>query len=523
MNGCKKEMENLLGFALNNSRENGENEFYFSFADNDFEKGMKKIAEKGLTCINLFCVENFAGKDGFTLFYVFEQKGNTRFSVVELKLAQNKALSLATLFPTTGWYEREIHDGFGILFVGTVDERRLFLHEFYPSDFHPLLKSTKNQIPKLKKSVLPEEEYRFKPVHGEGIYQIPVGPVHAGIIEPGHFRFSVIGETIFNLEIRMFFKHRGIEKLAEGKQPTEVVKIAEAISGDESVANAVGYSQAIEQLSQVTPPLRGLQLRMLFLELERLYSLLGDLAGMIIDVAYPVGASPFFMLREDIFRINQQLTGSRFLKEVIVIGGVRKNIDDSLLATLPKGLKLFSRQFLEAVQDVYSSAGVIDRLDTTGIVKTELVRPLNFTGPIARAAGVAIDTRVNHPYCRYDVYVPSIQIREKGDVFSRFKVKAHEIQQSVGLLHRLIKEMPKGEVVLPVKIKDGYALSVVESARGQNVHWVYVKDGKIDRYKVRTASFCNWQAVEHAVLGNIVPDFPLVNKSMNLSYAGTDL
>ncbi len=226
---------------------------------------------------------------------------------------------------------------------------------------------------------------KFLDKNGEGVYQIPVGPVHAGIIEPGHFRFSVIGETIFNLEIRMFYKHRGIEKLAEGKTPEECVGIAETISGDESVANAVAFSLAIEKVCQANIPFRAGHLRTILLEMERIYSHLGDMAGMIVDVAFPRGASRFFILREEIFRQNALLTGSRFMKGIVRPGGLKKDISNQVLTGLVDYLAAFLPRFEDALEGVLASSSVVDRLETTGIIRPELVNPLNITGPAARA------------------------------------------------------------------------------------------------------------------------------------------
>ncbi len=281
------------------------NELYLPVNESELQKALNVMNENSFELNSLFCVEDFAEK-GFTLFYVFEKTGFEQILILQYALSGNKALSIAKIFPSACWYEREITDGFGIEFQDAFDKRRLFLHETYPSDFHPLLKSFKNG--KIE-NVAPDNQndYVFKQVEGEGVYQIPVGPVHAGIIEPGHFRFSVIGETIFNLEVRLFYKHRGLEKLAEGKTPQECVKIAESISGDETVANAVAFCNAVEKICGLSIPKRALQLRTILLELERIYSHLGDLAGMCVDVAYPVGASPFFILREEIFRQNERI------------------------------------------------------------------------------------------------------------------------------------------------------------------------------------------------------------------------
>ncbi|VVB55004.1 NADH-quinone oxidoreductase subunit C/D [uncultured archaeon] len=499
-------------------------EIAITLSEEEMEETLPAIAQKGFILIALFCTQETDTKKGFTLHYVFERRHQPHTLTIQIPLKNTTAQSIAETFPAACWYEREITDGFGIKFKNAFDIRRLFLHETYPNDFHPLLKTIKNGPITTNTKNNAADEYPFKQVHGEGVYQIPVGPVHAGIIEPGHFRFSVIGETIFNLEIRMFYKHRGIEKLAEGKTPQESVKIAQAISGDETAANTTAYCNAIEKITDTNAPERAWHIRTILLETERIYSHLGDMAGMIIDVAYPAGASPFFILREQTLQQNQKLTGSRFLRDIITTGGLTKNIPDESLTEFSDYLEEFSGKFTEAVNAIRSSTSVIDRLERTGVIKKELIEPLNITGPAARASGAQVDTRIDHPYGLYPKLHLQKRTREEGDVLSRFEVKAAEIHDSSAIIQKLICRIPENKAIhTTLKPADGSALSLIEAPRGQNLHWVRIKDGRIDRYKVRTASFCNWQAIEHAVLGNIVPDFPLINKSLNLSYAGTDL
>lgn len=515
-----------------------ENEAYLKVSENKFEEIYPALAERKFSLIGLFCAEAFEKKDGFTLFYAFKQAGREPVLILVREIEKGKkAISIAEIFPSASWFEREIRDGFGLEFAGAFDTRRLFLHECYPEGFHPLRKAFKNG------PVRPVEasgrEYKFRQVKGEGVYQIPVGPVHAGIIEPGHFRFSVIGEPIFSLEIRLFYKHRGIEKLAEGKSPSECVALAEAVSGDESIANAIGFCMAVERICGTKVPERAERLRAIMLELERIYSLLGDLAGMAVDVGFALVASPFFILREEVLRENEKLTGSRFLRGIAVPGGLKKDIPDPILKDLPVFLEKFSRAFESAYNRAMSSSSLIDRFATTGIIKRELVSPLNLTGPLARASGCPADTRLDRPYGAYRDFAPEPSVRKRGDVLSRFEVKTDEIRASVALILRLAENLPLGPIfaestgyaesvghnseVTSSSGTTGYSLALIEAPRGQNLHWVYLKNGLVDRYKIRTASFCNWQAIEHAVLGNIVPDFPLINKSLNLSYAGTDL
>jgi Ni,Fe-hydrogenase III large subunit/Ni,Fe-hydrogenase III component G len=497
------------------------NELYLTLDDSDLQKALSILDENSFALVSLFCVEDFAQK-GFTLFYAFEVTGFEQILVLQYGLKGNQAVSIAKTFPTACWYEREITDGFGIQFQGTFDTRRLLLHETYPADFHPLLKSFKNGP--IEIAALQEQtQYPFKQVEGEGVYQIPVGPVHAGIIEPGHFRFSVIGETIFNLEVRLFYKHRGLEKLAENLTPQECVRIAETISGDETVANAVGFCNAVEKICGLSVPKRALQLRTVLLELERIYSHLGDLAGMCVDVAYPVGASPFFILREEIFRQNEALTGSRFMKGAVALGGSSRDVPEGALKNLSTYLTSFPQRLGKATAIDNSYFSVIDRFETTGKVKPEILSPLHVTGPVARASGKTCDTRITHPYGMYKDLKLKEKTLQNGDVLARFNLKAHEVLDAVKIIQRLINELDVGDVSVPIQIRDGFALSLVEAPRGQNFHWIQIKNGVVHRYKVRTASFCNWQSMEHAVLGNIVPDFPLINKSMNLSYAGTDM
>jgi Ni,Fe-hydrogenase III large subunit/Ni,Fe-hydrogenase III component G len=496
------------------------NEIYVSVKEEEFEPVISLLSTRKFVLISLFCAEAFGTTAGASLFYVFEKKGGI---LILVRKADSPVSSIATIFPSASWFERECRDGFGVGFTGAFDTRRLFLHETYPDGFHPLKKSFRNAPVATHTHVRPECEYPFRRVSGEGVYQVPVGPVHAGIIEPGHFRFSVIGETIFNLEIRMFYKHRGIEKLAEGRAPADCVRIAEAVSGDESMVNATGFCMAVENISNIAVPRRAWYLRTILLEMERICSHLGDQAGMLVDVAFPLGASQFSVLREEVFRENERLTGSRFLRGMNRIGGLSKDIHRRQLEDLSRFLIRFRKRYRIGLKIVLSTASVIDRFATTGVINPSLLRPLNITGPTARASGGTVDVRLNCPYGIYARYPPDRHSLKDGDVLSRFTVKAAEIMDSLEMITELLGSMPEGDIMSDTPPSDGYTIALVESARGQTLCWVWIRDGKIERYKVRTASFCNWQAIEHAVQGNIIADFPVINKSLNLSYAGTDL
>ncbi|PWR71386.1 hydrogenase large subunit [Methanospirillum lacunae] len=496
---------------------------YYRIPGGEIVSTIKDLKEKGLNLISIFGVEEFEGETGCSLLYVLENPGSEKMLILVSHGNGMARCSVSGIFPVASLFEREIADGFGIVFTGAFDTRRLFLHEAYPAGFHPLKKEVQNKPPTTVGENKPGDPYQFKTIEGSSVFQVPVGPVHAGIIEPGHFRFSVIGETIVNLEIRLGYLHRGLEKCAEGKTPEQTVRIAESISGDESAVNACGLCMAIEQICGVTIPPRAEYIRGVLLELERACSLLSDLAGMVTDIAHPVSASRFTVLREHIQREADQICGSRFLKGAICPGGVSDQISKESLDHLFKNAGEIERELDEIAGWVLSIPSVIDRFATTGVVQPELIRSLALSGPVARASGSFADTRINHPYGVYRERIPGQVCEQGGDVLARFTLKHQEIRASLRLIQELIVFLPEGPAKIPVQVHDGFALSMAESPRGMVLHWVYIRNGFIDRYKVRTASFCNWYAIEHAVIGNIVADFPVINKSLNLSYAGTDL
>lgn len=490
---------------------------YFRDQSNAFPEMMRRGKAEGRVLVAIIAVAGFGGAEEANLLYVLEDPASPRFEVI-VRPAANP-VSVATVFPSASLFEREISDGFGIPFRDAFDTRRLFLHEMYPDGFHPLARSKKTRDAGEGRSA----PFGFREITGSSVYQVPVGPVHAGIIEPGHFRFSVIGEEIVNLEIRLGYLHRGIEKLAEGKDPLGILRLAEAVSGDESVVNATGCCMALEQIAGIAIPSRAEYIRGILLELERSYSLISDLAGMLTDIAHPVSSSALIMLREELQREADRLTGSRFMKGFITPGGVREDVTPSLLDNLFKTAGTVERDLQKIVEAVLAVPSVIDRFATTGIIRQEIVDPLALSGPVARASGSGRDTRVDHPYGIY-LQRPPVQVYEPGgDVMARFTLKFQEITASLRYIQELILFIPEGEIQSDFTIRDGFALVSLEGARGMTLHFIHIFGGRVNRYKIRTASFCNWYALEHAVMNNIVPDFPVINKSLNLSYAGTDL
>ncbi|MBI4398014.1 MAG: NADH-quinone oxidoreductase subunit C [Candidatus Omnitrophica bacterium] len=471
----------------------------------------------------LFAANNTEEKEPFQIRYVFSFQNHARFLILEIRLGSSDMTfpSLTPFLPQANWQEREIEDLFGIRAEGHPAPKRLVLHEDWPKGVFPLRKefALQAQVPRVK------GEYPFDPVMGEGVFEIPVGPVHAGIIEPGHFRFSSAGESILKLEIRHFYTHKGIEKLGEGKAPSELLCLAERISGDNSLAHAASFVQAIEALSGTSVPERAKYLRVIFLELERLYNHVSDIAGIALDAGFGFGSSQLMRLKERFLVLNERLSGTRLARSVIVAGGVKRDLTEAQRAFLLKEIRSIKNDFDTTIQLLWQVSSLCDRIDLTGAIKPEIAEALGGVGPIARASGIDRDLRRDHPYAAYEHLLFLVPVFSEGDVESRMKVKIQEVFESFKLIDEALGMLPEGPVsVLLARLPHSRgALGYVESPRGECFHWLETDaQGKISRWKIQSPSFSNWPLIEYAVLENIVPDFPLINKSLNLSYAGND-
>jgi Ni,Fe-hydrogenase III large subunit len=369
-------------------------------------------------------------------------------------------------------------------------------------------------------------DFEFKRVEGEGIFEIPVGPVHAGIIEPGHFRFSVAGEPIINLDAQLFYTHKATEKIAEGRTPQQTVFLAERVSGDTSFGHALAFCHAIERIGTAEVPEQALISRTILLELERLYNHVGDIGAIMLDVGYGVGAAIASHLKEQLLQSNEVLTGSRLLRGIASIGGIRKRIDDTELKrrTLQDLLNKRRKSFEELVEIAMASSSTLDRLETTGHLTRKDAHRLGVIGLAGRASGIDRDLRRDHPHCSYQQIKFTPALHEEGDVLARFNVRIDEVRQSFDMLDQLEDRLTEGPTMTSVSLQPGkFALGYVEGWRGEIVHWVMTDNaGKINRWKITDPSFHNWRAVMVAVRNNIVPDFPVINKSFNLSYSGND-
>jgi Ni,Fe-hydrogenase III large subunit/Ni,Fe-hydrogenase III component G len=428
--------------------------------------------------------------------------------------------SLATFYYPASRFEREIYDLFGIVAEGHPDPRPLVRHGFWPADYFPLRKDAV-----AREFTDDGRSFPFTEVGGEGVYEIPVGPVHAGIIEPGHFRFSVVGETIIDMKSRLYFTHKGTEKLFEGREPAAGVELAERISGDTTVGHALAFCQAIEAAAGVVRvPERAKYLRVVLLEMERLYNHVADFGAIANDTGYAVAHSHCFRIRERLLRLNKQLTGNRLLRGGIVPGGVGADIPGGL--DLPAEVESALRDFDEIVGLTLENTLVLDRLEGTGRLTTRTARDHGVLGFVARASGIDTDVRRDHPFAAYGDLSFRVPVLDSGDVKARTILRVEEARESVKLIRQAVDRLPAGPLTVPLPVLPAFApaFSLVEGWRGAIIHWVMGgPDGRLYRVKVMDPSFLNWRPLSYALLKNIVPDFPLCNKSFNQSYSGNDL
>ena len=431
--------------------------------------------------------------------------------------------SIAARYPAANWFEREVMDFFGLAPDGHPNPERVALHDDWPEGVWPLRKDFPDDtiVPRVAGDFHP-----FRPVTGEGVFQVPVGPVHAGIIEPGHFRFGVAGEPVLYLQLRLFYVHKGTEKRFERLPWRHTLFLAESISGDTTVGHALAYSHAIERMAAVEVPARAQALRVVLLELERLYNHIADIGALATDVAFTVPASRAQAQREGLVRLYERLFGTRLLRGTIAFGGVRHDLSAEGRESLRGHLRTLEQEFDSLITLLIDSGSFTDRVDSTGVLTNQAARDLGIVGMAARASGIDADLRRDHPHDAYGGLRFEVPVEEGGDVRARLMVRAREVEQSFSIVHQVIDALPDTalQATLPEELPAGAsALGWVEAWRGPCVHWVATDArGRLARVKITDPSFLNWPGLIHAVPGNIIPDFPVINKSFNLSYSGND-
>ena len=366
--------------------------------------------------------------------------------------------------------------------------------------------------------------YEFLPVVGEGLHQIPVGPVHAGIIEPGHFRFTANGETVVRLEERFGYVHKGIESLLTDVPMDQAARVAARISGDSTVAYSFAFARAVEEALGVTPPLRARVLRGVMAELERIANHIGDIGAICNDASFALIHAQCGIMRERVLQASDRAFGHRLMMDRIMPGGVEDSGPGAARA-ISLMLDEIEKPFAEVVRVYDDTPSLQDRTCTTGIVSHDLVRLWAAGGHVGRASGRDFDTRRDLAYAPYTDSAFEVPLFKAGDVDARVWVRIREVEQSMKLIRAWLADLPTGQTraSLPTEDMSGEGVAMVEAFRGDVLVWLRIVDGRIARCHARDASWFQWPLLEAAIENNIVADFPLCNKSFNCSYAGHDL
>ncbi|MCP5407272.1 MAG: NADH-quinone oxidoreductase subunit C [Chromatiaceae bacterium] len=445
--------------------------------------------------------------------------------ITEVPLSHPVLVSHTPYFPAANRLERHLQDLLGIGFLDHPDGRRWTRHRAWQEGVYPL----RNDYPATGNSprrAPADADYPFGRILGSGVYEIPVGPVHAGIIEPGHFRFQAVGEKVLSLEERLGYVHKGIEKIAVGRDPVGLARLAGRVSGDSTVAHTWAACMAMERAAALDIPPRALAIRAILAERERIANHLGDIGAICNDVGFAFAHMQFGRLREDWLRANRSEFGHRLLMDLIVPGGVCRDLSDQCHEILQPQHEMLSREMGIMLDILDDHSSLEDRLVDTGYLSGDEARGLGVTGYVGKASGQDYDVRRDHGYAPYDMLdVPSPCLAE-GDVAARVRVRADEIHHSLQLLKELMQRLPAGPVSVswPRAVSDREGLGLVEGWRGEILSYVrFDADGHVARFFPRDPSWFTWPALERLIDGNIVPDFPVCNKSVNASYSGHDL
>ena len=447
-----------------------------------------------------FAKEN---RDNFEIIDVFDGEIKRNF----LDKQNPKIETLTIKYPSAIWMERKIRDEFGIEFTGNFDNRPTIKHERFPKDIYPLRKDFQQK----EIEFVEFTPYKYEEISGDGVYIVPVGPIHAGIIEPGHFQFSQAGESILHLEIRHFYKHRAIEKMVENKTPLEITKIISRISGNESIAYQMAYFEILAKSAEVKVSENIRKTHTILLEVERIIHHLTDLGFIPNDAGFSSALAYMSKLSEETRRVFQKITNHRFGFDAIFNNEFNFNELDEFLNYLQKEVEFF-KEWIEDIPSLW------DRFDTTGKLAPEKALKYGAVGVATRASGIKIDRRDNKFYKKYGF---EIQLGEKGEVGDRFKLRIKEVLNSIEIIKNMLN-IQKEEIKLE-NFKDGEYMSFVESSIGELFMYLNIIDGKIDRFYVRDPSHINWQVFHTTIYKDIIADFPLINKSFDLSYCGNDL
>jgi Ni,Fe-hydrogenase III large subunit len=437
-------------------------------------------------------------------------------TVLTIECPQQQYPSIGALHPPAIRLERALRDLYGIEPVGLPDSRPWLDLGFW-GVAHPL--GARSEAPSAR------APYTFLPTEGESLHQIPVGPVHAGIIEPGHFRFTANGETVVRLEERLGYVHKGIEGLMAGATLEKAAKLAGRTSGDCTVAYALAFARAVEAALEVDLPPRAVYLRALMAELERLANHFGDIGAICNDASFSLMHAQCGILRERTLRTADACFGHRLMMDAIVPGGVARDLGADGVQEVTALLAEVRRIFPQLIELYDNTASLMDRTATTGILRAELARQFGAGGYVGRASARPFDARKTPGYPPYDRLDFDVPVLDAGDVNARVWIRIREVEQSMRLIEQMLGALPGGSVRAEIGAAAGTreALALVEAFRGDVLVWVRLEAGRVARCHLRDPSWCQWPLLEVVIEGNIVADFPLCNKSFNCSYSGHDL
>ncbi len=488
--------------------------------ERDFGCFLGERTAAGDRLLALFAEEN-SGE--FLIHALLGNASGGTFSHACFRSSPDSFRTLTEACPATHWFEREIYDLFGLVPEGHPETNPLRFHEGWPRKFFPMRGAG---APPAE----PRRGYRFLQVRGEGIHEVAVGPVHAGIIEPGHFRFSCSGETIQNLEIRLGYQHKGTESLLAGPPGMRQILLSESVSGDTAVGHSNACARLLEAISGKPADRRAEILRSAALEIERIANHCGDLGGLSTDIGYLYGASHFGRLRGAALNLLMRITGNRYGRGLNRIGGVGPRVPgigaDDLLAEL----SLLRPEVERAGDTTLGSASVVARMEGTGRVLPGTASTLQIVGAAGRASGRDVDARRDFPSPAFEGRPPDVVVLREGDVLARARIRLEEMRASFRWLSGALPEASadgsrsEGPRESPAAGGRALTVSVEEGWRGEIVHAAITDEaGTIVRYKVVDPSFHNWPGLSFAVRNNVISDFPVCNKSFSLSYSGTDL
>ena len=484
----------------------------------DFQQAILGGVARQCRVAALFGMPDRTSPDALWLYVVLADDDSSRLRLGRTRIGDNSFPSLTPACWQVHLFEREIAEQFGRVPVG---------HPWLkPVRFHRSYQPGRDAWNRPAEAEIAAGVMDFYQVKGDQIHEVAVGPVHAGIIEPGHFRFQCDGENVLHLEIALGYQHRGGERaLAVGPGPRSI-HYAETLAGDSTIGHATAYCQAVEALGGIQKSARAQSLRATALELERLANHVGDLGALSGDVGFTSTQAFCGRLRGEFLNMTAALCGSRFGRGLLCPGGVRFDPDVSAIDALRRSLVRAEKETRQSVELLWNSSSVMARFVDTGVIPRQVAIDLGMVGPAARACGLNRDARQNHPSGLFRFTHIPVATWESGDVFARAYVRFLEVQRSCEFVCQQLDSLPSGAVRSPLAplAADSLAVALVEAWRGEVCHVVLTDEqGCFERYKVVDPSFHNWAAVAMALRGGQISDFPLCNKSFNLSYCGHDL